>query len=144
MRIKGIKIDEDVARILNEKDNSFPPGSFAAWYGKDLSGRTYKGGLSCSHENLTSLFGCPSIVTGYFICSYNKLTSLEGAPEKVGGDFNCFGNDLTSLEGSPKEVGGNFNCSDNPITSLEGSPKRVNGEFDCDECTSLKSLKGAP
>lgn len=30
MKIKGIKIDEDVAKIINEQDNNFPPGSFAA------------------------------------------------------------------------------------------------------------------
>ena len=37
MRIKGIKIDEDVAKILNEQDNDFPEGSFAARYGEDLT-----------------------------------------------------------------------------------------------------------
>ena len=37
MKIKGIKIDEDVARILNEQDNDFPEGSFAEWCGEDLT-----------------------------------------------------------------------------------------------------------
>ena len=103
MKIKGIKIDEDVARILNEQDKDFPKGSFAAWYGEDLTGQTYEGNLDCSNKNLTSLFGCPSIVTGYFNCSSNYLTSLEGSPEKVRWAFNCSHNQLTSLEGSPEK-----------------------------------------
>ena len=76
MRIKGIKIDEDVARILNEQDNDFPEGSFAAWYGEDLTGQTYEGDLVCSSQNLTSLFGCPSVVIGRFSCCNNKLKTL--------------------------------------------------------------------
>ena len=143
MRIKGIKIDEDVARILNEKDNSFPPGSFAAWYGEDLSGQTYEGDLDCLDKKLISLFGCPSIVTGHFNCGYNKLTSLKGAPQKVGGGFYCSHNQLTSLEGSPKEVGDNFNCSENQLTSLEGAPEKVGGFFSCYD-NQLTSLEGSP
>ena len=143
MRIKGIKIDEDVARILNEQDNDFPEGSFAAWYGEDLSGQTYEGDLNCSDKNLTSLFGCPSTVTGSFDCSWNQLTSLEGAPEKVGGDFNCRLNKLTSLEGAPKVVGWSFDCSNNKLTSLEGVPKEVGGSLYC-YSNRLTSLEGAP
>ena len=83
--------------------NNFPKGSFAAWYGEDLTGQTYEGDLDCSDKKLISLFGCPSIVTGHFNCSYNKLTSLEGAPEKVGGGFDCSYNpDLESLDGIGK------------------------------------------
>ena len=109
--------------------NDFPKGSFAAWYGKDLSAQTYEGYLDCSGQNLTSLFGCPSIVTGYFDCSDNKLTSLEGAPKEVEGHFYCNNNKLTSLEGSPKKVGGFFDCSNNPnLESLEGIGK-VKGEI---------------
>ena len=103
--------------------NNFPKGSFAAWYGEDLSGQTYDGNLDCSDRNLTSLFGCPSIVTGNFDCSWNQLTSLEGAP---------------------KEVRGCFDCSNNKLTSLEGAPKKVDGSFYCASCISLTSLKGAP
>ena len=84
MKTEGIKIDEDVVKILNEQDNNFPEGSFAAWYGEDLSGQTYEGGLDCSNKNLTSLFGCPLTVTRYFDCSYNRLTSLEGVGEVKG------------------------------------------------------------
>lgn len=57
--------------------NDFPPGSFAEWYGEDLTGQTYEGNLDCSVQNLTSLFGCPSKVTEDFNCTYNELTSLK-------------------------------------------------------------------
>ena len=132
-------------RWLEEVDdytNDFPEGSFAEWYGKDLSGQTYEGNLNCSNKNLTSLFGCPSSVTGYFDCSDNKLTSLEGAPKEVGGSFDCSLNELTSLEGAPKEVRGYFSCSGNQLTSLNDAPKEV-GDFDCSN-NRLTSLEGAP
>ena len=137
------KCDEDVAITLGERDKDFPEGSFAAWYGEDLSGQTYEGSLNCSNKNLTSLFGCPSVVTGYFDCRLNKLTSLEGSPKEVGGSFYCNNNKLTSLEGSPKEVGKSFYCPYNQLTSLEGSPKEVEGNFEC-SVNKLTSLKGAP
>ena len=143
MRIKGIKIDEDVARILNEQDNDFPKGSFAAWYGEDLTGQTYEGDLDCSDKKLISLFGCPSIVTGYFYCSENQLTSLEGAPKEVGSGFYCRNNKLTSLQGAPKVVGWSFECYNNRLTSLEGAPEKVLGWFDCSD-NELTSLEGAP
>ena len=142
MRIKGIKIDEDVAKILNEQDNDFPEGSFAAWYGEDLTGQTYEGDLNCSNKNLTSLFGCPSVVTGHFDCRLNKLTSLKGSPKEVGESFYCAHNELTSLEGSPKEVGGHFYCNDNRLTTLKGAPKEVDGNFICLNNPGLKSLEG--
>ena len=146
MKIKGIKIDEDVAKILNEQDeqdNNFPPGSFAEWYGEDLTGQTYEGGLNCSHKRLTSLFGCPSKVTGYFWCSENQLTSLEGAPKEIGSVFDCSKNQLTSLKGAPKEVKWGFYCSNNQLITLEGAPKEVAWDFDCSK-NQLTSLEGAP
>ena len=63
----------------------------------DYTGKTWKGDLSCSYNNLTSLEGCPEVVEGYFNCSYNKLTSLEGCPEVVKGDFYCNNNNLYEL-----------------------------------------------
>ena len=128
---------------FNKEANNFPEGSFAAWYGEDLTGQTYEGDLDCSYNKLTSLLGCPSVVTGNFNCSYNQLTSLEGASKEVGGDFNCSYNQLTSLEGAPQEVKWSFYCSDNRLTSLEGAPKEVGGVFDCTN-NNLTSLKGAP
>ena len=99
--------------------NNFQKGSFAAWYGEDLSGQTYEGDLVCSSQNLTSLFGCPSVVIGRFSCCNNKLKTLEGAPEKVGGYFNCSNNKLTTLEGAPKYVGKDFICWNNYLVSLK-------------------------
>ena len=145
--ILGEKLRDDYyvesAKKTNEQDNDFPKGSFAAWYGEDLTGQTYKGNLSCYDRNLTSLFGCPSIVTGFFDCSENQLTSLEGAPKEVRGYFFCSGNQLTSLKGAPKEVGGSFDCFDNKLASLEGAPKEVRGYFGC-SYNRLTLLKGAP
>ena len=78
------KFNEELDKMLNEESNSsFPKGSFAEWFGEDLTGQVYKGSIICFYENLTSLFGCPKEVTRNFICDENQLTSLEGAPEKV-------------------------------------------------------------
>ena len=84
MRIKGIKIDEDVARILNEQDNDFPEGSFAEWFGKDLTGQKYNGNINCFKGRLTSLYGAPQEVGGDFYCRVNNLTSLNGIGEVKG------------------------------------------------------------
>ena len=46
-------------------------------------------------------------VDGYFDFSHNNLTTLEGCPREVGGYFNCMYNKLTTLEGAPR-VGGYF------------------------------------
>jgi len=42
--------------------------------------------------NMTTLRGCPKIVTGDFDCRFNKLTSLEYCPEIIGKKFMCGGN----------------------------------------------------
>jgi hypothetical protein len=53
------------------------------------------GDFDCSHNNLTSLKGCPRWIGRYFSCSNNKLTSLEFSPDHIGGGFNCEYNDLS-------------------------------------------------
>lgn len=88
-----------------------------------------EGDFLCSHNNLTSLKGCPKEVGGEFNCSKNKLTSLEGGPEKVSGDFYCSKNILNSLEYCPENIGGNFNGGNNQLTSLEGAPRTVKRYF---------------
>ena len=143
---KAVKVEvirESMKEGFNKEANDFPEGSFAAWYGKDLSGRTYEGDLDCSYYRLTSLFGCPSVVTGNFNCSHNQLTSLEGAPQEVKWSFYCSDNRLTSLEGAPKEVDGIFDCENNNLTSLKGAPEKVGEGFDC-SLNELTSLEGAP
>jgi len=42
-----------------------------------------KGDFSCYNSQLTSLKGCPKIVTGGFECGKNQLTSLEFCPDKA-------------------------------------------------------------
>ena len=59
------------------------------------------GYFNCSHNNLTSLEGCPKEVGGYFDCSNNQLVSLEDAPQKVLGDFIC---DPITLRGCPDNL----------------------------------------
>ena len=73
------------------------------------------------------------VIKGDFDCSHNQLTSLEGCPEKIGGSFYCFENQLTSLEGCPRKIDGTFDCSENQLISLEGCPKEVGGDFNCYE-----------
>ena len=129
---------------------------------------TVGGYFDCSDCKLTSLRGCPKIVSGNFNCFWcENLTSLEGAPEKVGKNFHCSRcNNLTSLEGAPKEVGGSFYCSNcDSLTSLKGVSEKIGDEFscmgceklemfemnmkqvktfNCNVCSKLKSLKGLP
>jgi hypothetical protein len=101
------------------------------------------GDFDCSHNNLTSLEGCPGWVGGDFDCHNNNLTSLEGGPESVGDDFDCHNNNLTSLKGSPSSIEDDFVCHNNKLTTLEGGPRVVNGKFDCSS-NQLTNLIGGP
>ena len=101
------------------------------------------GYFDCSHNQLTSLEGCPEKVRSYFSCNFNQLTSLEGCPGKVDGGFHCSHNLLTSLEGCPKKVKGSFDCSRNQLTTLQGCPEKVEGWFDC-SYNKLTTLRGCP
>jgi hypothetical protein len=54
-----------------------------------------------------------------FIVSGNQLTSLKGAPSSISGDFFCSRNKLTSLEGAPESVGDSIYIVDkNPVNSV--------------------------
>jgi hypothetical protein len=99
--------------------------------------------FNCSHNELTTLEGCPKSVGGNFYCYVNKLITLVGGPTSVGEDFICSDNNLTTLEGSPKSIFGDFRCSGNQLTTLKGGPKSVGGNFDC-STNKLTTLKGSP
>jgi hypothetical protein len=100
------------------------------------------GTFSIEGSGITSLEGCPEIVTGMFNCSNTKLENLKNSP-LVGESFHCDSCGLTSLEGSPEIVPYIFSCDNNKITSLEGGPKEVGSMF-IKRNGTLKNLKGAP
>ena len=64
--------------------------------------------------------------SGNFSCSHNNLTTLEGCPKRVNGNFDCYGNKITSLKGSPIIIDGNLYIEHNPISIIDSSIK-VNG-----------------
>ena len=75
----------------------------------------YKGGLIEPHT-ITTLEGCPDVVTETFRCEDIGLTSLIGGPKKVGGDYIAKNNSITTLEGVALEIGGDFDISKNELT----------------------------
>jgi hypothetical protein len=67
-------------------------------------------------------------ISRYFDCSHNQLTSLKGCPAYVGGGFYCYFNKLTSLDGCPIYVGGSFYCCYNKV-KLERPNTTIIEEF---------------
>ena len=101
-----------------------------------------KGNFACSHNQLTSLKGCPKVVFGSFKCNNNYLTDLVLGPEIVTGFYNCDLNELISLNGAPSQVS-SFYCSFNKLTNLVGSPSKVTTYYVC--CNNrLTSITGSP
>lgn len=98
--------------------------------------------FNCSKNKLGSLFEGPS-EAGEFDCSHNSLKTLSYAPKEVKGSFNCSYNDLISIKGSPRTIKGHFNCSDNKLASLKGGPKYIETYFDCSH-NSIERLIGGP
>ena len=89
------------------------------------------GDLNLTYYNVKTLEDLNvSKVDGYFFCSHNQLTSLKGCPKEVGG-FVGYKNFLTSLEYGPVKVATDFYCNDNKLSSLEGCPNEVGGRFIC-------------
>ena len=100
------------------------------------------GYFDISKNGLTSLEGCPKVVTRDFNCSKNNLHSLFEGPTAVG-DFDCSYNQLKNLSYAPKEIKGNFDCSHNEIVSINGMPRTIRGFFNC-SYNKIVSLKGGP
>jgi len=62
----------------------------------------------CEDNNLNSLEGGPTHITGNYDCSNNPITSFVGGPEFVSGDFYAgVVKNLMSLDGFPKIIGNN-------------------------------------
>ena len=96
---------------------------------KTLNISIVDGRFDCSHNNLTSLEGCPKEIGEMFICNFNSLTSLNGCAKKIGQSFYCNKNKLTSLVGGPEYVGYNYDCSNNLLTSLDGVAEYIGGSL---------------
>ena len=107
------------------------------------AGLVYKGAnMDISYNNLTSLEGCPDIISGSFNCSRNKLKSLSDGPKLVDGDYNCRTNQLTSLRFTPEHITGAFRCDHNQLTNLHNGPQRVDGHYQCSFNDHLTDLVG--
>ena len=52
----------------------------------------------------------------------HPLSSLEGCPVMVTGDFNVSGSKLDNLMGGPRIVGGNYDARQCSLASAEGAP----------------------
>ena len=83
----------------------------------------------CSHNQLTSLKGCPQTIGGDFSCSFNQLTTLEYGPQTVGGNYSCYNNQLTSLKGCPQTINNSFYCHNNNIILQRPENCEIKGKF---------------
>lgn len=111
----------------------------------------YKGGVNCSHNNLTSL-NIANLTTNFLNCSYNNLTSLNAgtltlikmpnvpvsAISEPSLYFNCSHNQLTSLNLNGSLIVQYFDCSYNNLNMLT-VPNIVTQFFSCNN-NSLTSL----
>lgn len=141
--------------------------TFAEWFGRDLTGKTYHKSINCSASGITSFEGAPEIVEGNFECRENLITSLKHAPRVVCKNFDCRDNQsLTTTKGDLRNVGGSCwfdrchyltNLGDiesigddlsyqscYSLTSIIGFPKNVGGLIELSYCKKLESLVGFP
>lgn len=71
-------------------------------------------------------YGLENIQFFNFYCEANNLTSLKGSPTRITGNYDCSGNPITSFVGGPIFVSGDFYAGDmTNLISLEGFPKRI-------------------
>lgn len=111
----------------------------------------YKGGVDCSHNNLTNL-NIANLTTNFLNCSYNNLTSLNAgtltlvkmpnvpvsAIPEPSLYFDCSHNQLNSLAVNGSFVIQYFDCSYNNLTMLN-VPNIVTQFFSCNN-NNLTSL----
>lgn len=112
---------------------------------------SYKGGVNCSHNNLTNL-NISNLTTNFLNCSYNNLASLNAGtltlvkmpvvhvyeiPEPSV-YFNCSHNQLNSLAVNSSFIVQYFDCSYNNLNTLT-VPNIVTQFFSCNN-NSLTSL----
>jgi len=80
-------------------------------------------------------------VTGYFSVSHNNMTSLKGCPDKVGECFYCDRNLLTSLEFAPKIVSDSIYCQGNNIPQKILTKQLADIDFREDAWTNFGKLR---
>lgn len=111
----------------------------------------YKGGVDCSHNNLTNL-NIANLTTNFLNCSYNNLTSLNAstltlvkmpnvplyAIPEPSLYFDCSHNQLNSLAVNGSFVIQYFDCSYNNLTMLN-VPNIITQFFSCNN-NNLTSL----
>lgn len=119
--IKIYKINKDLSIDVTGDVNL----SHSNLYYLPLRFNKVKGDFFCHRNKLTTLSGCPKIISGNFACSSNQLTSLEHGPVKVGRHYNCNNNLLISLEYCPDIINGFLDCDDNKLTNLDFKPKGI-------------------
>ena len=81
--------------------------------------RNVDGDFSVSHNNLTSLKGCPEYIKGSFSCNSNLLNSLEFGPEYVGGGYDFCGNSVENFDFLAKYIGGWLFAGNNPLKKVD-------------------------
>jgi len=64
-------------------------------------------------------------VNGYFNCSFNKLTTLKGCPKIITDDFNCNRNKINNLEYGPEIIGGDYYILKNNLYRIDHYPKYI-------------------
>jgi hypothetical protein len=89
--------------------------------------------FSCNRLGLTTLEGCPLVVSGNFSCHSNRLTSLQGLSQlqNTGASwfFSCAFNQLKNFLHMDQNFEGYFSGVDQgrpqALTSIDGLPKKA-------------------
>jgi hypothetical protein len=99
--ITKYSINEDSSIDVNENVDLYSMGLTEL----PLKFNIVYGSFNCSYNHLTTLKGCPKIITDDFNCSRNNINSLEHGPKVVISDYYMMLNKLTSMDYLPESVG---------------------------------------